>query len=446
MAVSRPLFWKENYANGAQHLAPLLQLTIPGIDPNDFMKTQATLQFYYFLLYSVPIVNCSGRAPDNATEEEQAILDSTAVFEDWVMQFMDRVFLMLETQVEVTSKRHTVEKGLADLLFAACYALFQQLSPSLFETTLQKLFRWVTTNLLLTSAKTVGGICASATRANAALTFRVFLPHLSSRITSLVAQHATDNDPDADDNEIDDELQWYLSIITRLVKRSGPELLKVREMIMDLLQGTLHLASKKASKLGGKLLRQTLKALMDIYPTDGHILTRKQREALADDPVAQFNLRGSTPGPYEGLDVEWHVPSQEEVDFAEELVSTFYDPAVESIEALLAQAEPDTGLTAKMSLRNNLMIIRNVMRVGASLTPEIDSPVLNVRETKVPMERAQLKTTAGDAKLAPAAFARRERLCVVTHKLTTFLLSEREDDTKSLKLLVKIMYQILCVR
>lgn len=42
-AVARPLLWAENYTGGAKHLVPLLQLTLPGIDPNDGNKTQVRL-------------------------------------------------------------------------------------------------------------------------------------------------------------------------------------------------------------------------------------------------------------------------------------------------------------------------------------------------------------------------------------------------------------------
>lgn len=39
-AVARPLLWAENFAGGAKHLVPLLQYSLPGIDPNDSHKTQ----------------------------------------------------------------------------------------------------------------------------------------------------------------------------------------------------------------------------------------------------------------------------------------------------------------------------------------------------------------------------------------------------------------------
>lgn len=59
MYIARPLLWRKHYPEGALHLAPLLQLSLPGIDPNDPIKTDSTFKFYCSFLANVPLVDCS---------------------------------------------------------------------------------------------------------------------------------------------------------------------------------------------------------------------------------------------------------------------------------------------------------------------------------------------------------------------------------------------------
>ena len=49
----------EEFPEGPQHVIPLLQLALPGIDPNDFKKSMITFQFLSTFATLVPIVDCS---------------------------------------------------------------------------------------------------------------------------------------------------------------------------------------------------------------------------------------------------------------------------------------------------------------------------------------------------------------------------------------------------
>jgi hypothetical protein len=64
MYIARPLLWRKHYPDGAQHLVSLLQLSLPGIDPNDPIKTDSTFKFYCSILANVPLVDCSNVPAD----------------------------------------------------------------------------------------------------------------------------------------------------------------------------------------------------------------------------------------------------------------------------------------------------------------------------------------------------------------------------------------------
>ncbi|KNC82588.1 hypothetical protein SARC_05123 [Sphaeroforma arctica JP610] len=58
--VARPLLSKSVYPSGGEHLVNLLMLSLPGIDPNDPIKTETTFKFYRSVLQCVRIEDISG--------------------------------------------------------------------------------------------------------------------------------------------------------------------------------------------------------------------------------------------------------------------------------------------------------------------------------------------------------------------------------------------------
>ena len=60
VAVSRPMLSARKwYPEGRSHILPLLNLSLPGIDPNDFKKSLVTFQMISTFVAQVPIVDCS---------------------------------------------------------------------------------------------------------------------------------------------------------------------------------------------------------------------------------------------------------------------------------------------------------------------------------------------------------------------------------------------------
>ncbi|CAG8540546.1 10707_t:CDS:10 [Dentiscutata heterogama] len=111
-----PLFSRAHYPAGGKHLAPLLHLTIPGIDMNDPIKTISSLIFLTHAVMGVPLrdltegsttesgfrwegMDIDEREEDqieiNVEEEDALCKASTAVFEDWLAKFLRRVFTIV---------------------------------------------------------------------------------------------------------------------------------------------------------------------------------------------------------------------------------------------------------------------------------------------------------------------------------------------------------------
>nr|CAD7394947.1 unnamed protein product [Timema cristinae] len=144
VAVARPMVQgKTNgYKEGPTHVIPLLLATLPGIDPNDIRKCFVTLQFISTFATMIPFVDSSTASEHwkDLTEEEEIICLATADFEDFVLQFMDRCFILIEnSSLEATrleqeeDKRSKIENMAECALSSSCTALLVQTSPEIFK-------------------------------------------------------------------------------------------------------------------------------------------------------------------------------------------------------------------------------------------------------------------------------------------------------------------------
>uniref|UniRef100_A0A8C6NL41 Proteasome activator subunit 4 n=1 Tax=Nothobranchius furzeri TaxID=105023 RepID=A0A8C6NL41_NOTFU len=85
------------FPEGPTHMLPLLMRALPGVDPNDFSKCMITFQFIATFVTLVPLVDCSSALHERTdlTEVEREMCSASAEFEDFVLQFMDRIKLIL---------------------------------------------------------------------------------------------------------------------------------------------------------------------------------------------------------------------------------------------------------------------------------------------------------------------------------------------------------------
>lgn len=116
------------YTAGRTHVIPILYQTLPGIDPNDFRKTSITLEFLTSFALLVPIVDCSkaGLYYDDMTEDEIIVCDQTAEFEAFVLQYMDKVFMLIESSSqEVIRMESTDNESLRSKLESIAESVLQ---------------------------------------------------------------------------------------------------------------------------------------------------------------------------------------------------------------------------------------------------------------------------------------------------------------------------------
>lgn len=135
---------KSQYPEGFTHVLPLLTALLPGIDSNDIRKCLVTFNFMVHFINMIPLINSSDASQyyNDLTEEEHIVCEASDRFEDFVLQFFDRLCLWVEsnsldfTRMDQMSSGNN-NKNRAEIiaesaLFSIISTLLHQCSPPIF--------------------------------------------------------------------------------------------------------------------------------------------------------------------------------------------------------------------------------------------------------------------------------------------------------------------------
>ncbi len=236
VSVSRSLVYPEGtdpssgrYPEGPTHVIPLLMATLPGIDPNDTRKAMVTFQFLSTFCTLVPMVDCSSahqHHPD-MSEEERVICGQTAELEDFVVQFLDRCFNVIQSSVfeqtrqEVCVSDHHAsrEDSMKDIGMASTFnSILVQSSSAVYDAALRKMQSFVQGRILEAriAGKIAAGLCRCLCKNRPEKGLPAFLPSAIEKATSLLQ-----DDEILKENTIDEELKFNLLLIAE-VRRLEP--------------------------------------------------------------------------------------------------------------------------------------------------------------------------------------------------------------------------------
>eukprot|EP00069_Balaena_mysticetus_P019421 bmy_12136T0 len=446
------------FPEGPTHMLPLLMRALPGVDPNDFSKCMITFQFIATFSTLVPLVDCSSvlQERNDLTEVERELCSATAEFEDFVLQFMDRCFGLIEsstleqTREETETEKMTHLESLVELGLSSTFStILTQCSKEIFMVALQKVFNFSISHIFETrvAGRMVADMCRAAVKCCPEESLKLFVPHCCSVITQL-----TMNDDVLNEEELDKELLWNLQLLSEITRVDGKKLLLYREHLVKILQRTLHLTCKQGYTLSCNLLHHLLRSTTLIYPTE-------------------YCSDWGKPGDLWNLGIQWHVPSSEEVAFAFYLLDSFLQP-----ELIKLQRCGDGELEmSRDDVLQSLTIVHNCLIGSGNLLPPLKGePVTNLVPTMVSLEETKLYT---GLEYDLSRENHRETIARVIRKLLTYvlllnhfkilnvcqesysnlkyfnqnsfppiidhILNNSEDDTKSLFLIIKITGDLL---
>uniref|UniRef100_A0A4W6E6W0 Proteasome activator subunit 4 n=1 Tax=Lates calcarifer TaxID=8187 RepID=A0A4W6E6W0_LATCA len=331
----------QRFPEGPTHMLPLLMRALPGVDPNDFSKCMITFQFIATFVTLVPLVDCSSALHERTdlTEVEREMCSASAEFEDFVLQFMDRCFALIDsstleqTREETETEKMTHLESLVELGLSSTFStILTQCSLDIFKVALVKVFNFATTNIFETrvAGRMVADMCRAAAKCHPAESLKMFVPHCCN-IFFLTDEEVLNEE------ELDKELLWNLQLLSEVTRVDGDKILPYRSDLVQILQLTLHLKCKQGYTLACNLLHHILRSSALIYPTEYCSVPGGFHQPISDYlPIKDWGR----PGDLWNLDIRWHVPSVEETSFAFYLLDLILQPELQRLQRF-AQGEQD---------------------------------------------------------------------------------------------------------
>uniref|UniRef100_A0A673MFT3 Proteasome activator complex subunit 4B n=1 Tax=Sinocyclocheilus rhinocerous TaxID=307959 RepID=A0A673MFT3_9TELE len=432
-----------HYPEGPAHVLPLLMRALPGVDPNDFSKCMITFQFIATFTTLVPLVDCSSalHEKNDLSEMERELCSASAEFEDFVLQFMDRCFALIDsstleqTREETETEKMTHLESLVELGLSSTFStILTQCSMEIFKVALEKVFNFATTNIFETrvAGRMVADMCRAAAKCHPAESHRLFVPHCCNAIT-----HLTANEDVSNEEELDKELLWNLQLLSEVTRVDGEKLLPYRTQLVQTLQLTLRLRCKQGYTLACNLLHHILRSTALTYPTDYCSVpggfNRPLQEYL---PIKDWGR----PGDLWNLEIQWHVPSVEETAFVFYVLDLLLQPELQRLQKY-AQGEQEMS---RDDVLQSLCIVQHCLLGAGSMLPPLDGPtVTSLVPSMVSLEETKLYIGV-DYDESRENY--REAICKVMRQLLHYILEHSEDDTKSLFAIIKIISDLMHFR
>ena len=464
VSVARTLVYPgPSYKEGPTHVIPLLMMSLPGIDPNDIRKAALTFQLISTFCTLVPIVDSSssitiGGVNNDLTEEEKLICSQSAEFEDFVAQFLDKCFNLIEsstqehTREEMSSSDHRTSKedtmknsGMASTFSS----IITHASTSIQDLALRKVEKFINGKILevKVSGKIAASLCRCLVRVAPEKSLKAFIPNAIRTIEEHFANGSIEKD-----EILDEEVKFNLLLLSECVRCIGTFLLPYLDDIKKVLRKTLHLTNKDGYTLACYIIRHVLRSLTIIGPTD-----YKSSSKGYDLPLTEYQpfREWGKPSNPNNLNLNWHLPNDDERREAQHIIDEFLAEELNQLQTyseLLIDPDRSDTLMSKDKLKNRLVVVQNILQGAGCALPFWDQndesqdtlPFLIESVTDKTPLRYLIHPTSENYNLS--IFKNRNvrlEIIRVMNILQSAMLSNNVDDTKSLLAVVHIYEMVL---
>ncbi|CAF1410376.1 unnamed protein product, partial [Rotaria sordida] len=315
------------FPQGQTFVLPLLLSVLPGIDANDLKKTVITFQFLNTILMLITCVDCSSavNTRNDLSEIEKEVCLSTSKFEDFISELFNRIFQMIDILstemsdaliVTMDSKIEDHQIGLELTSVISC--IVQQCSKRIFHMVREKIINFLATYCYSSKiSKLLQGLIQAILKNNPVETLKYLLPQTYERIEKIL------NQSDIlilNDDKGDPELIWCLKLFSELVCARGDTLIIYKSMILTIFQRCIHIIHKDSYEIMAQAAKNLLKSLSYVYPIDYRLTAENIEEPFIDFlPIRAWGQHVE----YDKINAKFHIPNEDEVDFACEFVEIF---------------------------------------------------------------------------------------------------------------------------
>ncbi|RZF34164.1 hypothetical protein LSTR_LSTR003574 [Laodelphax striatellus] len=440
-SIARPLLeGVKHYPEGPTHVIPLLQASLPGIDPNDVNKCFKTFYFISCFASCITFVDCSSAFEhwNDLTPEEEIVCSATAQMEDFVVQLLDRCFCFIEnssfetTRLEQqdSDKRSRLDSLTETAIASAVGTILNQCSPSIFSVALQKLVTYVESHILETnvSGRYLATLCSVFGKVNSEKTLKSLVPYLCETILTIVGSEDIHKD-----EQVDKELLYNLVILSELaslknIRHYLPQIENVLDKILYVPSKDLYLPT--CNLLGHLFMSLSSVSILD-YSNSSKGPTDDISEVL---PIREWGKSGDV----NNLNIKWNYPGDDELKEAQRLLIKYLIPELERINKHVSDEDP----LSRDELHRSLHTILEVFE-GDRFLPNITGKKRDMIHTFI--EMADLKVNLGENGFItmPDGSNVKEAIASTVKCLQDKLMKNAEDDTKSLFYVIDIFESLI---
>ncbi|KAG9448800.1 hypothetical protein H6P81_008765 [Aristolochia fimbriata] len=411
-----------------------------GMDANDPPKTLATMQLIGSVFSNLSVLD------DN---ESQSSFLSTINFSEWLDEFLCRLFSLLQhlepsgvlnegIPSSATSGTFLVEDG--PYYFCMLEILLGKLSKPLFNQALRKISKFVKTNILPGAIAEVGLLCCACVHSNPEeAVVHLLEPILISIISSLsgapVSGFGGRGFSDASFTTkatlspgLETAVDYQLKILSVAISYTGPAVLRCKDQLREAIASGFEAPSWKVNGATDHLLRSLLGSMVLYYPME-------QYRCLSYHPLAtsleewvstKDNLSSSL-----SLGPRWHVPSDEEMLFANELLELHFQSALRDLLRICEEKIHTEPGCEKEHLKVTLLRIDSSVQGVLSCLPDFQPSCDGLDYDPF--------IIAGASGAAVGTSQLREKAAETIHTACKYLLEQRSDDSILLILIIRIM-------
>lgn len=481
------------------HVTTMLGLALPGIDANDLEKTLYTLSYVQSVCYNIPFLDMTQGKDDVSgsmlalewiasevdrlesegsnveldyqneltDEDEELILrSSTANFAEFLSSFLGRIFTLLENLPDSVARARTgsPEENVVNTLPATFTPLLATLSPELYDLALNKIVEFVANHVIHQARDAMAFICGAFCKVNPSKALKRLVPVLIQSIRTEIDENgaASTRTTGADVLPRDRGLVWNVSMLSMCVVHVGNAVLEHKEELFDIAVYMQQKCKGIPTVHISNYIHHLLLSLTCTYTVDYSIY---EAEVLA---------RGLGPGDWgvlpdpRKLNIRWHVPQREEIEFAVRLFKSQGEMALDQLQSLTdgnsSIKRDGVGKEWSDEVSRNLVLTRLLLsgisvlfdsRAASRLEKEVgsnsddsvnvtnennDTPMQEDEDTAIALQDStedELKPTfkypagyllAEDDALYDDIHDLRKRAGIVMHDVHRFLVEKQEDD------------------
>ncbi|XP_062170630.1 proteasome activator subunit 4-like [Alnus glutinosa] len=418
-----------------------------GMDANDPPKTLATMQ----LIGSI----FSNLASSDDNTDELSFMPMIR-FSEWLDEFLCRLFSLLlhlepssvtneGLHSSATSGTFLVEHG--PYYYCMLEILLGRLSTSLYNQALKKISKFVKTNILPGAIAEVGLLCCACVHSNPeeAVT-HLIEPILLSVISSLQGMPVTGFGGRGTSNAclstkakptlspaLETTIDYQLKIISVAISYGGPALLRYKDQFKEVIVSAFDSPSWKVNGAGDHLLRSLLGSLVLYYPIDQYkCIFRHPLASELEEWISTKDYSYDEPP----MSPKWHIPSDEEVHFANELLNLHLKSALDDLLTMCQSKIHSEPGDEKEHLKVTLLRIDSSLQGVLSCLPDFSPSSMNSMDED-PDHNTFL--IAGATGSSVGSTQLREKATEIVHAACKYLLEEKSDDSILLILIIRIM-------